>query len=262
MQQALINNLRSVMENTGLRSALENAGVDIRRTSVRTSQSLRNRLLFEKLDIDLVIDVGANFGQFAGRCRALGYKGEIISFEPLSSAYATLLQRAATDPLWTIAERMAIGDALGEVEINIAGNSASSSILPMLDSHIAAEPTSQYIQKEKVSLRRLDDVLGDTKAGRRTLLKLDVQGFETQVLAGAANFLTSVTAVQLEMSLIPLYQGETLMLDICSQMDRMGFHLWDMDSSLRDPDTGRLLQVDGTFTRKSLDDELQPHASH
>jgi FkbM family methyltransferase len=253
MQQTLKENLLSAMEITGL---------EIRKHSVYSSKRLRSRLLFSTLGIDLVLDVGANTGQFGLHCRALGYKGEIISFEPVHDTHAKLLKAAAGDPLWIVADRMALGDTPGEVEINVAANSYSSSILPMLDSHLAASPVSAYIQKEKVPEVRLDDYLGNKAVGRRSLLKLDVQGFEHQVLAGAPNFLATAVAVQLEMSLVPLYQGETLMPEIIDEMDKIGFGLWDMESAFRDPDTGRLLQLDGIFTRKSLDYETHTAISH
>src|SRR5258707_26838 len=121
-----------------LRSLAEATGLEIRKTSVYTSQKLRHQLLFSQLPIDLVLDVGANTGQFVHQCRAAGYKGEIISFEPSADAHAGLLRSAAADPLWTVADRMALGATTGEAEINIAANSYSSSILPMLASHLAA----------------------------------------------------------------------------------------------------------------------------
>jgi FkbM family methyltransferase len=236
----------------GLRSLASSTGFEIRRTSVYTSAKLRYQPLFTLLHIDLVIDVGANDGQFARQCRAHGFQGEIISFEPTLSAHTSLLQSAASDPLWTVADRMALGASTGEAEINIAANSFSSSILPMLDSHLSAAPESAYLQKEKVPLRRLDDVLPTTSPNRKIFLKLDVQGYESQVLAGAPQLLSQTSAVQLEMSLLPLYEGEILMPEMTGQMLAKGFHLWDIDPSFRDQATGRLLQVDAIFTRHPI----------
>jgi FkbM family methyltransferase len=233
-----------------LRSLAEAAGFEVRKTSVYTSPKLRHHLLFTQLQIDLVVDVGANTGQFAHQCRAGGYNGEIISFEPSAAAHASLLQSAKADPLWNVADRMALGAADGEIEINIAANSYSSSILPMLDSHLSAAPASRYLHKEKVPIRRLDEVL--VPANRNIFLKLDVQGYESQVLAGATQLLAHTLAVQLEMSLLPLYEGEVLMPGICATMTGSGFELWDFEPSFRDSTTGRLLQIDGIFTRSSL----------
>jgi FkbM family methyltransferase len=240
------------IKNT-LRSFAEANGLAVRKTSVYSSQNLRHRKLFSLLDIDLLIDVGANAGQFATLCRSHGYKGQILSFEPSSAAHRELTKAAAADQLWTVADRMALGANAGEVEINIAANSLSSSILPMLDTHLCAAPQSQYIQREKVPLHRLDDVLPEDTDFSTVFLKLDVQGFEPQVLSGAAHTLSRTAAVQLEMSLVPLYEGELLLSQMCSTMSAKGFDLWDLEPSFRDPNTGRLLQVDGIFTRQPAD---------
>jgi len=236
-----------------LRNLAEASGLELRKTSLYSSRKLRHRKLFSLLDIDLLIDVGANAGQFATLVRNHGYQGAILSFEPSSAAYRELLKAAATDPLWTVADRMALGAAAGEVEINIAANSFSSSILPMLDTHLCAAPQSQYIQREHVPMHRLDDVLPDDADSSTIFLKLDVQGFESQVLSGAAHTLSRTSVVQLEMSLLPLYEGELLLPQMCSTMSAKGFDLWDLEPSFRDPDTGRLLQVDGIFTRQTAD---------
>ena len=250
MTQSLKRSLRSVVEATGHQ---------IRKTDVYTSQKLRHRLLFSKLQVELVLDVGANTGQFARGCRAAGYKGKIISFEPSAAAHASLLQSAAADNLWSVADRMALGASNGETEINIAANSFSSSLLPMLDSHLSAAPASRYLHKERVPLRRLDDIL--PSADHRIFLKLDVQGYESQVLAGATQLLAHTVAVQLEMSLLPLYEGEVLMSDISTRMTGNGFELWDIEPSFRDPATGRLLQMDAIFTRPSFRQSSTPAAA-
>ena len=78
-------------------------------------------------------------------------------------------------------------------------------------------------------------------AGRRIFLKLDVQGYESQVLAGATQLLAHTLAVQLEMSLLPLYEGETLMPQMHAAMTAKGFDLWDLEPSFRDPATGRII---------------------
>jgi FkbM family methyltransferase len=235
-----------------LSSLAQTTGFQLRRTNVYTSKQLRQSRLFSLLEIDLVVDAGANSGQFAHLCRNFGYRGQIISFEPSATAHANLLRSAAADPQWTVADRMALGASTGEAEINISANSFSSSILPMLDSHLSVAPESGYIHREKVPLRRLDDVLETVAPNRRIFLKLDVQGFESQVLQGAARILPHTLAVQLEMSLLPLYEDEVLMPEMCAIMHAKGFELWDLEPAFRDSSTGRLLQVDGVFTNRQI----------
>ena len=233
-----------------LRSAIEATGYQVQKTDVYSSQKLRHRLLFSYLPIDLVLDVGANTGQFAQHCREAGYPGEIISFEPSAAAHAALLHSAASDPHWSVARRIALGSVNGEADINIAANSHSSSILPMLDTHLTANPASRYIQKERVPLRRLDDLIPATPT-HRIFLKLDVQGYESHVLSGATQTLNQTLALQLELSVVPLYEGQTLMPQMIADLATKGFDLWDLEPNFRNPSTGRLLEVDAIFTRPS-----------
>lgn len=233
-----------------IRSFAQQMGYEIVRSTVDTNNKLRAGGFFSHLEIDIVIDVGANTGQFAQWCRHIGYRGEILSIEPLRDAHASLLQNAASDPHWTIAERMALGDHEGEVEINVAGNSVSSSVLEMRENLLDALPQSKYIERQVVPMRRLDNVVGKSLEGRRIFLKLDVQGFEPQVLRGAGQLLSEVTALQLEMSLVSLYHDEIAMPEMYSMLERHGFLIWDLEPGFRHPRTGQLLQVDGLFVNK------------
>ena len=92
----------------------------------------------KKVKTNIVFDVGANSGQFSMDLRQKGFNGKIISFEPLSSAWGQLIKNASKDKNWIVHERMAIGDFSGTIDINISKNSVSSSILPMLDTHLNA----------------------------------------------------------------------------------------------------------------------------
>jgi FkbM family methyltransferase len=83
-------------------------------------------------------DVVANIGQFAEELRSVGFAGKIISFDPLTTAHAQLRNSAQNDSKWLVHPRIAVGDKNGEIEVNIAGNSELSSVLPMLDAHSSA----------------------------------------------------------------------------------------------------------------------------
>ena len=110
------------------------------------------------LKIDVVFDIGANEGQFARKIREHGYRGKIISFEPLTSARNNLLSFASRDPDWQVHGQSAIGDQDGEIEINISANSVSSSVLPMLETHSIAAVGSSYVGSEKIPIFKLDSI--------------------------------------------------------------------------------------------------------
>lgn len=204
----------------------------------------------QKFGIDLVLDVGANKGQFAAEIRRGGYAGSIVSFEPLSEAYGGLLQASKGDNKWEIYPRCALGDHIGEVEINIAGNSESSSILPMLETHRSAAPQSAYQGKEIVPIKTLDAVAGEYLDGARApFLKIDTQGFEWHVLDGALVSLPKIRGVLVELSLVPLYEGQHLWLEVMTRLEVAGFTLWAFQPGFFDSASGRTLQVDGIFYR-------------
>jgi FkbM family methyltransferase len=204
--------------------------------------------LLQQERINLVLDVGANAGQFVDELRRAGYSGRIVSFEPLASAHAVLRSRAERDPNWTIADRTAIGAEKGSVQINISRNGVSSSILDMLPSHAQAEPQSSYVGAETVPVHRLDD-LCIVDSTDRTILKIDVQGYERQVLAGAQQVLSQCRAVIAEMSLVPLYDGQMLAKELWGLLAAQGFEPWAFEPGFRNPGTGRMLQIDGIFVR-------------
>jgi FkbM family methyltransferase len=228
---------------------LRRVGVDVTRyNSMGTVEARRQRLL-ETRNIDTVLDVGANVGQYARALRAHGYKGRIVSFEPLSDAFTKLSYQARMDHDWECIQS-AIGDSEGEVEINVAQNSFSSSILPMCDVHLASAPDSAYQRREQATLHRLDSFQTKWDVGdRRLFLKIDVQGFERQVFEGAPRTLARAIGLEVELSLVPLYEGQALALEIVEFLNRAGLNLVSLEPGMAEPATGRLLQVDGIFVR-------------
>jgi FkbM family methyltransferase len=195
----------------------------------------------------LVLDVGANRGQYATELRASGYRGKIVSFEPLKEAYAVLSQAAAGDPQWE-ARNVALGSAPGRSTIHVAGNSTSSSLLEMLPAHLDSAPQSKYVATEEIEVECLNRVMpGLLPVEGSVWLKVDTQGFETQVLAGASEVLGKVASVQLEMSLVPLYAGAPSFESLLGWMKERGYQLVALQPGFTDPASGRLLQVDGIF---------------
>lgn len=224
-------------------------GVDLKRYNVQTSEAAKMQRLLAYNNIDLVFDVGSNIGQYAKLLRELGYSGRIVSFEPLSSAYSRLKAVSEKDPLWEIAPQAAIGNQEGEIIINIAGNSYSSSALPMLDAHLESAPESAYSGSETVKLSRLDTlaknyIKSETKS---IFLKIDVQGLEKQVLEGATAILPLVKGIKLELSLVPLYEGQVLFQEMIDIVEKLGYELYGIEPGFTAEKTGRMLQMDGIF---------------
>ncbi len=233
-----------------IKQVLHAMGIEAHRFNPATSPLARLMAALHTFDIDLVIDVGANDGQFAKELRAGGYSGRIVSFEPLTTAHRRLLQASKNDSAWQVHSRCAVGDHLGEIELNISGNSVSSSILPMLTAHSNASPTSTYLGSETAPLTTVDNaVLPYFEGAKAPFLKIDTQGYEWYVLDGALATLPKVRGIQVELSLVPLYEGQHLWRECIERLEAAGFVLWALQPVFIDPANGRTLQWDGLFFR-------------
>ena len=229
---------------------LHRVGFELRRFSVEQSENARFISMLRTHNVNLIFDVGANAGQFGVLLREIGFDGKIVSFEPLSDARESLQNISRNDPLWQIALQTAIGEENGEIEIQIAGNSQSSSVLDMLDTHVRAAPDSKYIGKEKVALRTLDSIAPDyMDSNSISFIKIDTQGYETQVMNGAKKLMSQIVGLQVEISLVPLYKGQCLFDEMLKKLKNDGFELWSISTVFSDPNTAQLLQVDATFFR-------------
>jgi FkbM family methyltransferase len=229
----------------GARRMLAGFDVSLSRLS-RTTPAQRVRFMNDEA-ITVVLDVGAHIGDYASSLRQFGYKGRIESFEPLARAHAELSARAASDPFWTC-HRLALGDSSGTLTLHVAGNEVSSSALEMLPRHVDGDPGSSYVGSEQVRVGTLDG-LDLTDASDRAYLKADVQGFEQRVLAGAARTLESVRLLEVELSLVQLYEAGPLFAEMLEYLKDLHFQPIWFERAFIDADTGRLLQVDGIFAK-------------
>jgi FkbM family methyltransferase len=229
-----------------LRKVINKFGIDIKRFP--QAGPIQNRMkLLNTYNIDLVFDVGANIGQYAEVLRKYGYQGKIVSFEPLNSAYEQLSAKCKKDRLWK-AEKTALGDFTGKSQINIAGNSFSSSMLDMLPDHLKAAPASGYIGTQEIAVEKLDNLYNKYYTGHEQIfLKIDTQGFEMQVLKGAEEALQYIKGIQVEMSLVPLYKDDVLFKDMVKYLNSKGFELMSLEPGFNDSKSGRMLQMDGIF---------------
>ncbi len=206
--------------------------------------------LLNKRDINLIMDVGANTGQFSIQLRNIGYKGKVISFEPLKKEFDMLKLNSSNDKNWSV-NNFALGNEDKMMTINVAGNSYSSSFLEMNKTHIDSAPFSKYIGLEEVEMKKLDTFIEENPEllNNNIFLKLDVQGYEKNVILGAEKVIDKIKGIQLELSFDELYKGETLFFNMVEFMKTKNFNICHITPEFSDPDTDRLLQVDTIFFR-------------
>ena len=231
-----------------IKSLMHKAGFELHRLNPVSNPAFQLLKGFDHFGVDLVFDIGANTGQFCSELRSVGYKGRLISFEPLPEVCQALMAAAVHDPLWHVHSHIALGDTDGEIMINIAGNSVSSSILPMLETHSTAAEGSAFVDKVKVPIAQLDSVADEyLNKPEKYFIKIDTQGFEWEVLNGAQKTLANAQGVLCELSLIPLYEGQRLWIELIERLETEGFTLWSIQKGFTDPYDGRTLQVDAIF---------------
>jgi FkbM family methyltransferase len=203
--------------------------------------------LFASLGVTTVLDVGANRGQYARALRAAGYEGRIVSFEPVAEPLRELRAHAAGDPLWEVYP-FALADTDDDAVIHVAGNTAGSSFL-LVGSRLTANfPEMAVVGAEPVARRRLDGLV-DELSIEDAFMKLDVQGFERWALEGARNALARIRGVELELSFAPLYEGESVFLEMARLLEELGFRLVGVLPGAQDLSTGLPLQVDALFEK-------------
>jgi len=215
------------------------------------------RALIAHYDIDVVVDVGANFGQFHDTVRdEVRFAGPIVSFEPVSSYRTQLEARQHTDRAWHV-EPYALGSAHQESAVIHVMKSPGLSSLKEPDfgamKTLLPAPDRVGIEEdEKIEVRRLDDVapshpvLGRAK---RALLKTDTQGFDLEVLRGSHAFLKQTVAIVIELSVLPIYADAPTYQDVISELHALGFDISGMFPVLLDPHL-RLIEFDGVFVRR------------
>jgi FkbM family methyltransferase len=229
-----------------LRNGLRRLGIDVVRFPPHSDVALRRVQLLNHHGVGTVIDGGAGSGQYGRALRRYGFRGRIISFEPLPQSCAALRAVAASDEAWDV-HCQALWDEAGEAPLHQAGNLVSSSLLPMRSRHVDAEPDSAVVSDVNVATVRLDDV-ADASEGD-VFVKLDVQGAERRALAGGKTLLGQASGLQLEVSLVSLYDGDMLIDEAFAVAAGYGMVLQHLEPGFSDPHTGRLLQFDAMFFR-------------
>jgi len=226
------------------------AGFEFRRFQPEQSEWAGLCRMLAAHEVTTVLDVGASTGCFASHLFDAGFDGRVISFEPLTRSHSELLKAARGNSRWIVAPPLAIGSEQGTSAINISANVGSSSLLPMLNAHLAVAPFSACVGKEMVRVTTLDDAAPDFLAGDDVVfIKIDVQGFESEVLKGAQRTLARAAGVHIELSFVPLYEGQSLFQDTWNHLTNLGFEPWAFFPAFTDNTTGRMLQIDSVFFR-------------
>lgn len=236
------------------RAALETSGRRIARKTLRKiglkRDLKRDILMFLQIHrIDLVVDVGANSGQFASDLREKGYTGEILSFEPVASVFKLLQARIGRDQRWN-AVQCALGSKSGEAQINVSETTQYSSFKSI--SSIASEVDKRtHVQRtEIVRVDRLDAVLAHHTA-KRIFLKIDTQGFEKEVLDGSVEILPRVFGLLIEAPVDHLYNDVWDFHDALLHMWKLGFspsQINPVNPTLDDPSSA--IEFDVVFRRR------------
>ena len=206
------------------RELARSMGFDITRFPGAAGHWPRLAEMLDRHKVTLVFDVGAHIGQYAAALRNSGYREHIVSFEPASAAHAELSANADLDPNWEVAPRTAVGAAAGEATLNISPASDMSSLLPLTadaaEKFASVRPTASEtapvttLAAELPRYAAADDVI---------FVKSDTQGYEAAVLDGLADAADRIAGLQLELSLVPIYQGQPDYLTVLNRIGELGF---------------------------------------
>ncbi len=215
---------------------------------------VRNDLLFdhrrpkllEHAGARAVFDIGANIGQWGRSLRRHGWRGRILSYEPLPSAFIALQRVAGKDPLWD-SFQVALGAEPGVATINVSEDTVYSSLLRLRSVATDANPRATYVHEEKVAVDTLDNVASDFNLPFG--VKMDVQGFESRVMDGGENALRAACFLEVELSLVACYEGEPLYRDMLDRVAEYGFRLALVEPVWANPRTGEALQFNGLFLK-------------
>jgi FkbM family methyltransferase len=220
-----------------------------RALSMRVAPSIEHQAVLKSLNVDRLIDVGGNRGQFSLMARLEHPHLQIHAFEPLPGEAAVYRKVFSGDPAVTLHE-MALGETAGVAELHLSRRADSSSLLPIGELQSKLFPSTDEVGTLKVRVAALDDLIDVWGPAKNALLKLDVQGFELSVLKGARGALRNCAFVYAECSEIPLYTGQALFPEVAGFLAGEGFKpVRRANEQFVD---GKLVQADHLFQRAAV----------
>jgi FkbM family methyltransferase len=235
----------------------------------KLEQSTHLRELFDMLDIDCVLDVGANIGQFHEFLRLhVGYTGCIVSFEPVREMFDRLRGAARDDAAWSL-HPIALGEQDGCAEIAVMVERTLSSMLPRNEESLRAMGYDKYLREtevartETITIRRLDAIFDDVvpHGVSRVFMKTDTQGYDMAVVRGASRCLDRLPAVQVELPVREIYRGAPDYLRSLVELGSMGYELTGLFPVQRDA-TLRVVTVDAVLVRRDEAERLRASGRH
>lgn len=200
--------------------------------------------------IDDVVDIGANIGQFSLVCRKRLPQAKIFAFEPLLEP-ARRFKAVFRGDQRTKIFQVAVGPVSQKIEMYISKSIDSSSLLPIGDAQSKIFPGTELSHKEVVYVEPLTSYISNNMLSKYSLLKIDVQGYELEVLRGCQELLNLFVAVYVECSFIRLYQGQPLAYEVISWLDLQGFSL-ECIGAVTYHKNGLSIQGDFLFLRKGF----------
>lgn len=237
-----------------LKKLISNQFAKLGYTIRRKHSTINDTFLLEQIqsnNVDLIVDVGANIGQFASNIISYNDQIEIWSFEPSSIAYRQLLKNSRSYPNWKIQDQMALGAHNENIKINISDNIVSSSILKIEKKHIDNAPSSVIKTTENIQMKTLDsfELYG---SNRNIFLKIDTQGYELEVLKGAIKTFSNISLIKLELSTYCLYKDQPLCDELISFLYKKNFNIIDIENGFRSNSSSEMLQFDALFKKENL----------
>lgn len=230
---------------TMIQNSLRLFGVQLQR--IPTGQKQQQQWLVD-MQIKTVLDIGANTGQFAQSICEILPDAMIYSFEPLPDCYEELVRSFADKPQFK-AFNVALGNETGSIKMNRNEFSLSSSLLPLAELHKQNFPFARKEVIQEVNIARLDDFADNLELREPILIKLDVQGFEGSVIDGGIGVIKQASMILIELSIEELYEGQLLFDDIYQKLKDLGFQYRGNYTQANSPIDGRILYVDGIFTK-------------
>lgn len=201
-----------------------------------------------ELKIETVLDIGANVGQFALAISYLLPEAKIYSFEPLPECFEELIFKIKNNSNIEVFN-VALGDESGSLSFRRNAHNFSSSFLEMANLHMTAFPESAKSEMTEVNIERLDDFAKNLEIKESCLVKIDVQGFEDKVLNGGMETICKASIIIIETSFYTLYENQPLFDDIYLTLKRHKYLYTGAFNSLKDPNSGQILQEDSIFVK-------------